>query len=151
MVVIVEVCDKEPREVPHVKCKVGWLDVADKLQVNVKQCPRGEREKVEMRKVPYASAVGSLMYAMVCTRPNTTFVVGAVSQYMSYLGREHSGAVKWVLRYLRGTSGVCLRYGVRKPMLEVFTDPNMSEDVDSSRSTSGYVITYVGGVVSWQS
>ena len=46
---------------------------------------------------------------------------------------------------------MCLRYGVGKPVLEGFTDSDMSGDVDSSRSTSGYVMTYAGGVVSWQS
>ena len=104
-----------------------------------------------MRRVPYASAVGSLMYAMVCTRPDIAFAVGTVSRYMSNPGKEHWAAVKWILRYLKGTSSVCLRYGVGKPLLEGFTDSDMSGDVDSSRSTSGYVMTYSGGAVSWQS
>ena len=43
---------------------------------NARQCPKGEKDKAEMRKVPYASTVGSLMYAMVCTRPDIAFVVG---------------------------------------------------------------------------
>ena len=70
---------------------------------------------------------------------------------MSNPGREHWVAVKWILRYLKGTSGVCLRYGVGKPVLEGFTDSNMSRDVDSSRSTSGYMMTYPRGAVSWRS
>ena len=104
-----------------------------------------------MKRVPYALAVGSLMYATVCTRQDIAFVVGAISRYMSNLGREHWATVKWILRYLKGTTCVCLRYGVGKPVLEGFTDSDMSGDVDSSRSTSGYVMTYVGGAVSWQS
>ena len=51
---------------------------------------------------------------------------------MSTHSREHWAAVKWILRYLKGTSGVCLRYGVGKPVLEGFTDSDMSGDVDSS-------------------
>ena len=62
-----------------------------------------------------------------------------------YLKGDDWATVKWILRYLKDTSGVCLRYGVRKPMLEGFTDLDMSGDVDSSRSTSGYVMTYVRG------
>ena len=46
---------------------------------------------------------------------------------------------------------MCLRYGVGKPVLEGFTDSDMSGDVDSSQSTSGYVMTYAGGAMSWQS
>ena len=122
--------------------------VGSPLPVNCKlnsgQCPKTEKDKLEMRRVSYASVVGSLMYAMVCTRPNIAFVVGTVSHRMSNLGKEHSVAVKWILKYLKGTSSVFLRYGSGKPLLEGFTDSDMSGDVDSSRSTSGYVMTYSG-------
>ena len=118
-------------------------------KLNARQCPKREKDKVEMRQVPYASAISSLMYAMVCTRPDIAFAVRTVRRYMSNPGREHWATVKWILRYLKGTSRVCLRYGFGKPMLEGF--PDMSGDVNSSRSTSGYVITYAGGAVSWQS
>ena len=63
---------------------------------------------------------------------------------MSNPGREHWVAVKWILRYLKGNSSLC-------PLLECFIDSDMSTDVDTSWSTSGYVMTYVGGAVSWQS
>ena len=105
-----------------------------------------EKDKAKMRRVSYASVVGNLMYAMVCTRLNIAFVVGIVSCYMSNPGKEHWAAIKWILRHLKGKSSVCLRYGFEKPMLEGFTG-----DVDSNRSTSGYVMTYSGGLVSWQS
>ena len=78
--------------------------------LNARQCPKSEKKKAEMRKVPYASAVNSLMYDMVYMRPNITFFVGAISRYMSNPGREHWAMVKRILRYLKGTSGVCLRY-----------------------------------------
>ena len=70
---------------------------------------------------------------------------------MSNPGKEHWNAVKWILRYLKGTSNMCLRFGSGKPQLDGFTDSDMSADVDTSRSTSGYVMTYAGRVVSWQS
>ena len=53
--------------------------------------------------------------------------------------------------YLKGTSKVCLKFGVEKSVLEGFTDSDMSGDVDSRRSTLGYVMTYAGGIMSWQS
>ena len=61
-----------------------------------------------MSKVPYASVVGSLMYAMVCTRPNIVLTVGVIRRYMSHPGIEHWHVVKWILRYLRGASNKCL-------------------------------------------
>jgi hypothetical protein len=57
-----------------------------------------------MSRVPYSSVVGSLMYAMVCTRPYISHVVGVVSKYMNNPGKEHWEEVKWILRYLRGTT-----------------------------------------------
>jgi len=51
----------------------------------------------DMSKVPYASAVGSLMYAMVCTRPDIAHTVGVVRRSMNNLGKEHWMAVKWIL------------------------------------------------------
>jgi len=57
-----------------------------------------------MSRVLYANAVGSLMYAMVYTRPDLAYVVSTVSQFMSNPEKQHWEAVKWVLRYLRGTA-----------------------------------------------
>ena len=48
-----------------------------------------------MSKVPYASTIGSMMYAMVCTRLDISHAVGVVSRYMSHLGIEHWNVVKW--------------------------------------------------------
>ena len=101
--------------------------------------------------MPYVLAVGSLMYVMVCTRPNIAHAVGVVSKFLSNLGKEHWVAVKWILRYLRGTSKTCLCFGTDKPVLVGCTDADMVGYVDSRKSTSGYLITFSGGVVSWQS
>ena len=53
-----------------------------------------------MSRVPYQSVVGSLIYAMVCTRPDIAQAVGVLSRYMSNLGRAHWDVVKRVFRYL---------------------------------------------------
>ena len=61
-----------------------------------------------MSKVPYSNAVGSLMYAMLCTRPDISHAVWIVSRYMHNLGKEHWKAVKWILRYIQKTLDVGL-------------------------------------------
>ena len=61
-----------------------------------------------MSRVPYSSVVGSLMYAMVCSHPDLTYAVSAVSRYMAKLDKKHWKAVQWIMRYLRGSSIVCL-------------------------------------------
>ena len=109
-----------------------------------------------MSRVPYASAVGSLMYAMVCTRPDIAHAVGLLSRFMSNPGKEHWTAVKRVFRYLRGTSDYGLCYQGRtglEIMLDIrgFVDADWAGDLDQRRSTSGYVFSLFGGAVSWMS
>ena len=95
-----------------------------------------------MQHVPYASAVGSLMYAMVCTRPDIAHVVSVVSRFLSNPGIEHWKVVKWILRYLRGTSNLKLCFRIGKLVLCGYTNSDMARDVDSRKSTSGYLITF---------
>ena len=84
---------------------------------------------------------------MVCTLPDIAHAVGVVSRFLSNPGKEHWAAVKWILRYLRGTSKVWLCFVDGKPMLNGCTNSDMAHDVDSRKSTSGYLMTFAGGVV----
>ncbi|MCY6488237.1 hypothetical protein, partial [Actinobacillus pleuropneumoniae] len=90
-----------------------------------------------MSKVPYASAVGSLMYAMVCTRPDIAHAVGVVSRYMNNPGKEHWMAVKWILRYLKGTTNQALCFDGSNISLQGYVDADMAGDGDDRRSTVG--------------
>jgi len=105
--------------------------LAGHLKLSSKQSPTSEKENEEMKKVPYALVVGSLMYDMVCTRLDIAHAVGVVSWFLSNLGKEHWAAVKWILRYLRGTSRVCLCLGNGKQVLDGFTDVDMASNIDS--------------------
>ena len=96
------------------------------FKLNSKQCPGSNKENNEMKSVPYESTVGSLMYAMVCTRPDIAYAVGVMSRYLSNSSKDHWAAVKWIFRYLRGISRVCLCFGNEKPMFEGSTDANMA-------------------------
>ena len=125
--------------------------LATHFKLSAKQSPSNEAEKLDMERVPYASAVGSLMYAMVCTRLDIAHAVGTVSRFLSNPGREHWNAVKWILRYLRGTAGMRLCFGGNKPTLVGYSDSDLAGDIDSRKSTSGYLIKFAGGAVAWQS
>ena len=120
-------------------------------KLSSKECPSSKKEKEEMSKVPYQSAVGSLMYAMVCIRPDIAYAVGVVSWFMTNPGQAHWNAVKWILRYLKGTSRSCLHFGSGDPVLQGYIDADYAGDADSRKSTSRYLMTYAGGAVSWQS
>ena len=104
-----------------------------------------------MDKIPYASAIGSLMYVMVCTRLDIAHAVGVVSRYMSNPGKQHWEAVKWIMRYLKGSSETCLTFTAGGLKLEGFVDADLAGDVDSRKSTTGYVYTLGGTAVSWSS
>ena len=78
------------------------------VKLSQKDCLKSDGEKVEMAKVPYASAVGSLMYAMIATRSDIAFVVGVVSMYMANPGKKHWEAMKGLMHYLQGTQEMCI-------------------------------------------
>lgn len=125
--------------------------LAAHFKLSTRQSPSSKKEKEEMKSIPFASAVGSLMYSMVCTRPDIAHAVGVVSRFLANPGKAHWEAVKWILRYLRGTSKYSLCFGDGKPILEGYTDSDMAGDLDKRKSTSGYLFTFAGGAVSWQS
>ena len=109
-----------------------------------------------MSHVPYASAFGSVMYAMVCTRPVIAHPMGVLRRFMSKPGKEHWTIVKRLFRYLRGTSDYGLCYQGRPGLDRVldihgFVDADWAGDLDQRRSTSGYVLDIFGGEVSWMS
>jgi len=97
--------------------------------------------------IPYFSAVGSLTYAMMCTRPDIAHAIGVASRFLSNPSKDHWEAVKWILRYLRSTSKLCLCFGNSKSVLKGFTDADMAGDLDGRKSTSGYLFTFAGGCV----
>ena len=98
-----------------------------------------------MSKVPYASAIGSLIYAMVCIRPNIAHAVGVVSRFMSRPGKQHWEAVKWILRYLKGSSDTSLCFTGASLKLQGYVDADFASDIDNKKSTTKFVFT-LGGI-----
>ena len=96
------------------------------------QSPKTPQEVEDMRHIAYASAVDSLMYAMLCTRPDICYAVGIVSRYQSNPGRTHWTAVKNILKYLRRTRDYMLMYDAKDLILTGYTDSNFHTDIDWS-------------------
>nr|GEV66261.1 hypothetical protein [Tanacetum cinerariifolium] len=106
-----------------------------------------------MSKVSSANAVGSLMYLMVCTRPDIAYAVSVVSRYLANPGKNHWEAVKWILKYLRGTANVSLVYGTNHGNhvnVTGFVDSNYAKDPDKGRYITVYTFLVHGCVVSWK-
>ncbi|KAM2728531.1 hypothetical protein EV1_000013 [Malus domestica] len=132
--------------------KKGFLPVRHGNHLSKSMEPKTPEEIVHMSRIPYASAIGSLMYAMICTRPDIAYAVSITSRYQSNPGLEHWAAVKTVLKYLRRTKDMFLVYGGAAELrVEGYTDADFQSDVDDRSSNSGYVFTLNGGAVSWKS
>jgi hypothetical protein len=131
--------------------KKGNLPFRHGVTLSKRQCPSTPKEIENMKAVPYASACGSLMYAMLCTRPDICFAVGMVSRYQSNPGQEHWSAVKAILKYLRRTKEYMLVYKSSDLVPLGYTDSDFQTDKDKRKSTSGCVFTLGGGAVIWRS
>nr|GFA53221.1 retrotransposon protein, putative, Ty1-copia subclass [Tanacetum cinerariifolium] len=97
------------------------------FKLSLKDCPVKDFDVERMSKVPYANAVRSLMYLMVCTRPDIAYAISVVSRYLANLGKNHWEAEKWILKYLR----------------------DYAKDLHKGRSITGYTFLVHGCVVSW--
>ena len=104
-----------------------------------------------MRQVPYASAVGSLMYAMLCTRLYICYSVSMVSRYQSNLGPKHWQAVKHILKYLRRARDYMLVYRCEDLIPIGCIDSDFQSNLDFKKFTSGCVFTLGGGAITWRS
>ena len=133
-------------------CSSGIAPILKGDKLSKMQCPRNNMERDKMKKIPYASAAGSLMYAQTCTRPDISFVVGMLGRYQSDPRFEHWKASKNVMRYLQGTKDYMLTYK-RSEQLEVvgYSDSDYGGCLASLKSTSGFVFMLENGAISWKS
>ena len=104
-----------------------------------------------MTRMLYASAVGNLMYAMVRTRSDLSQAVLMISRYMHDPGKGHWEAVKWILRYIKGTIDVELVFekdSTGKQECVGYVDSDYARDLDKRWSIMGYVFTLSQALVS---
>ena len=111
--------------------------------------PRNENE--HSPNFPYRQAIGSLLYLATATRPDISWIVSKLSQYLEKPSEEHIKAVKRVFRYLKGTKAVKLTFSPTNGQLIGYTDSDWASDPNDRRSTSGYIITLGSAPISWRS
>jgi hypothetical protein len=99
----------------------------------------------------YSQIIGSLMYLASATRPDISFAVSKLSQFVSNPGDVHWQALEKVLCYLSCTASYGVHYSGYPRVLEGYIDSNWISDADETKATSGYVFTLGGGAVSWKS
>ncbi|XP_047267611.1 secreted RxLR effector protein 161-like [Capsicum annuum] len=134
------------------KCSSSPVPIQKGDKFSLNQCPKNNLERKQMKDIPYASIVGSLMYAQTHTKSDISFVVGILGQYQSNLRMNHWKAAKKVLRYLQGTKDHILTYR-RSNHLDVvgYSDSNYTGCVDARKSIFGYLFMLARGAISWKS
>lgn len=144
-------------------CNPASTPMLPGTQLLREQCPVSDQDKAAMASIPYQSALGAVMYAMLGTRPDIAYAVSCLSKFSSNPGRAHWSALKHLLRYLRGTIDFKLTYGglsgsdssrstssaLGSPLVG-YSDSDWGSDPNDRRSISGYVFQLAGGAVSWQ-
>jgi hypothetical protein len=129
--------------------------VATPMQAGVKltkdMCAKSAEDIQEMKNVPYRSAVGSLIYLVTGTRPDIAVAVSEVSRFLENPGQQHWKAVKRILRYLKFTLDMSLRCNPNSMELTGFSDADWAGDLDSRRSTTGYLFKFGDFPVCWKS
>ncbi|GKB43808.1 hypothetical protein Tco_0888750 [Tanacetum coccineum] len=134
--------------------KRDYIPMQERLDLNKTQGASTPKEVKRRQNVPYASAVGSIMYAVRCTRPDVAFTLYITSRFQQNPGEPHSTAVKTILKYLRNTKDMVLVYG-RNPKAELrvdyYCDAGFETDRNDTKSQIGYIFVLNGGDVDWKS
>lgn len=133
-------------------CKPVKTPIAGHFKLSNRCGPSTVEESQFMQKVPYANVVGSIMYLMVCSRPDIGYAVSMVSRFISNPGKVHWEAVKWLLRYLSGTRhyGLIFDGNTSDDKVLGYVDSDFAGDLDRGRSLTGYVFKVLGNTVSWK-
>lgn len=138
----------------NMKAKKVSTPLGQQMKLSSTQTPDSEMDKRKMEFIPYASGVGSLMYGMVCTRPDLAYAISVISRFMANPGMYHWEALKWVLRYLRSTLGLGLKYQrqneASNPIVG-FVDSDYAGNLDSRKSLTCYIFTLYGTAITWKS
>ncbi|KAK8644594.1 hypothetical protein V6N13_123896 [Hibiscus sabdariffa] len=113
------------------------------------KCPSTPQERERMSQIPYASAIGSIMYAMIFTRPDLSYALSMTSRYQANPGEGHWTTVKNILKYLRRTKDIFLVYGCKEELrIKGYTDASFQTDNDDRQSQSNFEFCLNEGTVS---
>ena len=103
------------------------------MKLRETQCLTTAEDREKMKVIPYALAIGSIMYAMLCTRPDVCLAISLAGRYQSNAGVDHWTAVKNILKCLKRTKDMFLVYGRDKEIVENgYVDANFDTNPDYS-------------------
>jgi len=129
------------------------LPVSHKLSLS--DCPTAPADRDYMTQFPYCQVLGSIRYLVTSTRPDLCFAAGFLSRFMQNPGLPHWKALKRLLRYLAFSQNVGLMFSSHQSLSQLtallgWSDSDWGGNVDTRRSTAGFVFLLAGAVVTWQ-
>uniref|UniRef100_A0A0A9YB70 Copia protein n=1 Tax=Lygus hesperus TaxID=30085 RepID=A0A0A9YB70_LYGHE len=129
-------------------CKISQIPMEPRLNLSVD-------ERDENYKVPYKELIGSLMYIMLGTRPDLCYSITFFSQFQNCYNLSHWKHLKNVLRYLKGTVNLSLKYSksvhCNEFIIKSYADSDFASNVNDRKSISGYIVKLNENTVSWKS
>jgi hypothetical protein len=129
--------------------KKAFLPMSHEITLSKKQCPSTPDEQERMSVIPYASAIGSIMYTMLCMHLDVSYALSTMRRNQSNYGGAHWTIVKNILKYLRRTKKAFLMFrGEEELVVTGYTDVIFQIDMDNSISQSILVFCLNGRVLS---
>ena len=106
--------------------------LSSQFKLSLAQVSNIKEERMNMKKIPYVNLVGSVMY----TCPVLTYAISLVSRYMGDSAKEHSHALKWLMRYVSGIHRLGLNYGRREfqSLISGYVDADYGGCLDTRKS-----------------
>lgn len=112
--------------------------------------PQNEWEKTD--KIPYREAVGCLLFLAMISRPDISYAVGLVSRFCNGFDSNHWNVIKRIFRYLIITEDYGILYrGYHTSDIKGFSDADYAGDMETRRTTTGYLFQLAGGAITWTS
>jgi hypothetical protein len=128
--------------------KKDFLVMSHDITLNKNQCPSTPDEQERMIVIPYALAIGSIIYTMLCTCPDISYALSSTSRYQSNYGKFHWTIVKNILKYLRRSKEAFLVFGGEELIVIGYTNDRFQTNLNDSKSQSTFVFCLNRGAVS---
>ncbi len=133
------------------------LDLAKPCNTSMKEAILLQNEgpkAIQAEQKRYQGMIGSLMFLMVETKPDIVFATSVISHFAKNTSRQHTEAVKTMMRHLKATRTLGITYGREKGrdlIIKDYSDSNWAGDHVTRKSTSGFIFILNGGPVNWRS
>ncbi|CAM8908670.1 unnamed protein product [Rhodiola kirilowii] len=150
---LAEYIDKVVKKFSMEHSNPAVIPLGGHLVLSKQDCPETIEEKEKMADIPYDVVVESVMYCMLCTRPDLAFAISVLSRFMANPSENHWHAMKFLLKYLNNTKNLGLVYACNGQKSDLFgyVDSDYASNRDNRKSTTGLFFTWFGNCISWKS